>query len=219
VALQVDVYSLGVIMCQLFSGATPYAGMGMPAVLFAVVHKGQRPDVPPDMPHDYRDLMQRCWDNDMRQRCCTELRGHAFVHLLHTLLPCGARKACPVHHNKQSGVCMYCHGSCHQASRRTLVARGCCRPTVEEVIRELANQAKVVAAQAAAPPPQPVASTKRSSFSLRCAGAAACPCTVAGAAPAVLLAVLACTWATCNAAFKACCSDHQGIYIKYTARE
>ena len=78
-ALQVDVYSLGVIMCQLFAGATPYAGMGMPAVLFAVVHKGQRPDVPADMPPDYRDLMQRCWANDMRERCRTQLRGYAFV--------------------------------------------------------------------------------------------------------------------------------------------
>lgn len=37
--LQVDVYSLGVIMCQLFAGVTPYAGMSMPAVLFAVVHQ------------------------------------------------------------------------------------------------------------------------------------------------------------------------------------
>jgi serine/threonine protein kinase len=68
--MQVDVYSLGVIMCQLYSGATPYAGMGMPAVLFAVVHKGQRPDVPADMPPDYKELMQRCWDNNAQSRCC-----------------------------------------------------------------------------------------------------------------------------------------------------
>jgi serine/threonine protein kinase len=79
VALQVDVYSLGVIMCQLYSGATPYAGMGMPAVLFAVVQKAQRPDVPPDMPPDYRELMQRCWDSDLRARC--PARPHAsFLH-------------------------------------------------------------------------------------------------------------------------------------------
>ena len=74
-AVQVDVYSLGVIMCQLFSGATPYAGMGMPAVLFAVVQKGQRPDVPADMPPNYRDLMQRCWDSDLRARCRARPNG------------------------------------------------------------------------------------------------------------------------------------------------
>ena len=78
--------------------------MGMPAVLFAVVHKGQRPDVPADMPPDYRDLMQRCWDNDMRQRCCIDLRGPAFVHVLHTLLPSAARMAWPVHFTTSSPV-------------------------------------------------------------------------------------------------------------------
>lgn len=65
---QVDVYSLGIIMCQLFGGATPYAGMSMPAVLFAVVHQGQRPDVPSDMPDDYKALMQCCWDSDPHNR-------------------------------------------------------------------------------------------------------------------------------------------------------
>ncbi len=67
-----DIYSLGIIMGQLHSSTQPYSGMSMPAVLFAVVHQGQRPDVPDDMPDDYRSLMARCWDSDPRKRWVSE---------------------------------------------------------------------------------------------------------------------------------------------------
>lgn len=132
-ALQVDVYSLGVIMCQLFSGATPYAGMGMPAVLFAVVHKKQRPDVPADMPPDYRDLMQRCWDNDMRNRCrdAAERRASCVDHpAMHSLLAVAfpslqvsALTSFRTDLGKQRVAQSSSQAACHMAPRPTFASR------------------------------------------------------------------------------------------------
>lgn len=47
----------------------PYKGLAFGQVMFNVVHKGLRPDLPPDCPPAYLELMTACWADNEADRC------------------------------------------------------------------------------------------------------------------------------------------------------
>ena len=71
---EVDVYALGIIMWQIFTGEKLYAGIGMPHPFMANVVDGSlRPSLTNTKasPH-LIGLMQKCWDGDYKQRPSAE---------------------------------------------------------------------------------------------------------------------------------------------------
>ncbi|BDA50693.1 probable mitogen-activated protein kinase kinase kinase 12 at C-terminar half [Coccomyxa sp. Obi] len=66
-AMPADVYSFAMIMLELWSGEIIYKGVNSHQVLFKVF-SGLKPDVPPDMPGDYRALMEACWATEPAER-------------------------------------------------------------------------------------------------------------------------------------------------------
>eukprot|EP00208_Stichococcus_sp_RCC1054_P001625 CAMPEP_0206147012 /NCGR_PEP_ID=MMETSP1473-20131121/32126_1 /ASSEMBLY_ACC=CAM_ASM_001109 /TAXON_ID=1461547 /ORGANISM="Stichococcus sp, Strain RCC1054" /LENGTH=1059 /DNA_ID=CAMNT_0053543779 /DNA_START=733 /DNA_END=3909 /DNA_ORIENTATION=+ len=64
-SLATDAFSFAILMWELFTGTEPYKGLAFGQVMFNVVHKGLRPDLPPDCPPAYLELMTACWaDNE-----------------------------------------------------------------------------------------------------------------------------------------------------------
>jgi serine/threonine protein kinase len=59
---QSDIYSFGVIMCQVSAGVPPYCRESHNVRLAADISRGRRPPVPSDTPAYYAALMHRCWD-------------------------------------------------------------------------------------------------------------------------------------------------------------
>ncbi|GFR44776.1 hypothetical protein Agub_g6108 [Astrephomene gubernaculifera] len=57
----VDIYAFGIVMFQMLCGMTVYRGLDMKQVIRGVVRHGLRPIFPSWVPHEYRDLAQRCW--------------------------------------------------------------------------------------------------------------------------------------------------------------
>jgi hypothetical protein len=56
-----DVYAFGIMMFEVFTNQTAYAGCHSGAIVERVVIRGERPPVPRSMPPQYALLMQRCW--------------------------------------------------------------------------------------------------------------------------------------------------------------
>ena len=65
-----DVFSFGVVLAEMFSRTTPYAGSGKPPleIAYHVAEFGLRPTIPPGVPPVLAQLAQRCWDDDPRAR-------------------------------------------------------------------------------------------------------------------------------------------------------
>ena len=70
---EVDVYALGIIMWQIFTGEKLYYGIPMPHLIAEVTYKSLRPslDNTKASPH-LIGLMQKCWDGDYKQRPSAE---------------------------------------------------------------------------------------------------------------------------------------------------
>eukprot|EP00884_Botryococcus_braunii_P017569 jgi/Botrbrau1/4496/Bobra.0220s0029.1 len=64
---QVDIYSFGMIMHELYTGELVFKGMSATQVMFKVM-MGYRPPIPEKMPPGYRQLMTACWDDDPANR-------------------------------------------------------------------------------------------------------------------------------------------------------
>ena len=67
-SLKVDVYSFGVVMWELYTKEDPYGGRKGVQIAYAVAQRGLRPQVPPDCPTEYAQLMQQCWADDPDER-------------------------------------------------------------------------------------------------------------------------------------------------------
>src|SRR6266545_7842580 len=66
---ETDVYSVGMLMWEIFTGRPPFNDRAHNHYLiFNICEKGLRPPILPEMPEDYAQMMQKCWDVDPSKR-------------------------------------------------------------------------------------------------------------------------------------------------------
>ena len=63
-----DVWSYGVVLWELLTHETPFAGIEGFQVAWLVVEKGERLTIPSSCPHAFADLMRACWQLDSTLR-------------------------------------------------------------------------------------------------------------------------------------------------------
>src|SRR6185369_4404538 len=63
-----DVYSVGMLMWEIFTGHPPFDDRAHDYHLILQIGEGLRPPILPEMPDDYAQMMQRCWDSDPSKR-------------------------------------------------------------------------------------------------------------------------------------------------------
>ena len=63
-----DVYSIGMLMWEIFSGHPPFDDKAHDCHLILDICKGLRPPILSNMPKEYVEMMQRCWDVDPSKR-------------------------------------------------------------------------------------------------------------------------------------------------------
>jgi len=63
-----DVYSIGMLMWELFSGYPPFDDKAHDHHLILDICKGLRPPILPNMPEGYVEMMRKCWDDDPSKR-------------------------------------------------------------------------------------------------------------------------------------------------------
>ncbi|CAI5469542.1 unnamed protein product [Closterium sp. Yama58-4] len=61
---KVDVYSYGIVLWELVTCELPFKGLTFIQLAYNVVHKNQRPDIPPSCNPEVAKLMAECWDRD-----------------------------------------------------------------------------------------------------------------------------------------------------------
>ena len=59
-----DVYSIGMLMWEIFSGCPPFDDKAHDCHLILDICKGLRPPILPNMPKEYVEMMKKCWDID-----------------------------------------------------------------------------------------------------------------------------------------------------------
>ena len=59
---QSDVYSIGMLMWEIFSGHPPFDDKAHGPGLILKICEGLRPQILSEMPDDYVQMMQKCWD-------------------------------------------------------------------------------------------------------------------------------------------------------------
>lgn len=64
----VDVYSLGIVMWQLFTMQAPYLGLAPQEVVTRVLQRGMRPNFPRSCPAPFKMLAESCWAHRPRER-------------------------------------------------------------------------------------------------------------------------------------------------------
>ena len=63
-----DVYSVGMLMWEIFAGHPPFDDRAHNYHLILQIGEGLRPPILPEMPDDYAQMMQKCWDADPSKR-------------------------------------------------------------------------------------------------------------------------------------------------------
>lgn len=63
-----DVYSYGIVLWELISGECPYNGLDGIQVAIGVLNDKIRPVIPLNCPLDYKELIIRCWSDDVNVR-------------------------------------------------------------------------------------------------------------------------------------------------------
>src|SRR5215213_9689790 len=64
-----DIYSVGMLMWEIFAGHPPFDDRAHDhCLIFDICEEGSRPPILPEMPEDYAQMMQRCWDVDPSKR-------------------------------------------------------------------------------------------------------------------------------------------------------
>ena len=65
---ETDVYSVGMLMWEIFSGYPPFDDRAHDYHLIFDICEGLRPTILPEMPQDYVEMMQKCWNADPSKR-------------------------------------------------------------------------------------------------------------------------------------------------------
>nr|XP_027103265.1 serine/threonine-protein kinase HT1-like [Coffea arabica] len=65
---KIDVYSFGLMLCEMIAGTIPFEGMAPEAVVFGVLNKDLRPTVPQRCPPAMRELIVQCWSSNPGKR-------------------------------------------------------------------------------------------------------------------------------------------------------
>jgi len=66
---ETDVYSVGMLMWEIFAGHPPFDDRAHNHhLIFDICENGLRPPTLPNMPEDYAQMMQKCWDSDPSKR-------------------------------------------------------------------------------------------------------------------------------------------------------
>ncbi len=63
-----DIYSFSMIMWKFTSGVSPFGDRAHDLHLGLSICKGERPEILPNTPQCYGNLMKKCWDEDPNQR-------------------------------------------------------------------------------------------------------------------------------------------------------
>jgi serine/threonine protein kinase len=61
---KVDVFAFGIVLWELATEQTPYAGLEAPQIIQQVTQKDLRPTFPADMNPGMKDLISQCWDKN-----------------------------------------------------------------------------------------------------------------------------------------------------------
>ena len=64
----VDVYSYGMLLWEMLTRKIPFEGKDKVQITYAVVNKGERPEIPSDTPKALADLISCCWAQDPQDR-------------------------------------------------------------------------------------------------------------------------------------------------------
>ena len=67
-AKESDVYSVGMLMWEIFAGHPPFDDKAHDFHLIFQICEGLQPPILPEMPDDYAQMMQKCWDVDLSKR-------------------------------------------------------------------------------------------------------------------------------------------------------
>src|SRR5439155_10693120 len=73
-----DVYSIGMLMWELFAGHPPFDDRAHDFCLIFQICEGLRPEILPKMPVDYIQMMKKCWDADPSKRPTIRELGNFF---------------------------------------------------------------------------------------------------------------------------------------------
>jgi serine/threonine protein kinase len=63
-----DIYSIGIIMWEISSGQPPFIDDKNDYDLVIKIINGTRPEIIPETPLEYKELMEQCWDADSTKR-------------------------------------------------------------------------------------------------------------------------------------------------------
>jgi hypothetical protein len=66
-----DVFSLGIMLCEMLSGEVPYARFGSELKIMFAISKGERPALPVRAPEPWRALISSCWSAAPSERPTT----------------------------------------------------------------------------------------------------------------------------------------------------
>ncbi|URD74122.1 PB1 [Musa troglodytarum] len=68
VSEKVDVFSFGIVMWEILTGAEPYANMHCGAIIGGILNNKLRPPIPERCESEWRKLMEQCWSLDPMAR-------------------------------------------------------------------------------------------------------------------------------------------------------
>lgn len=65
---KVDVYAYAMMIWEMLTKEIPFDGYGDAQVLYMVKFKNQRPTIPTETPQGLKNLIEKCWSNDPKER-------------------------------------------------------------------------------------------------------------------------------------------------------